>query len=217
MEQEGPEIDAQVFPTWHALVERFTEPVIVSVDIPIGLPERGSRQCDLDARRFLGKPRNSSVFPAPVRGCVRPGSYAEINAAHYGIDGRGLTRQAYGLLEKIAQVDQDLRADPSRQQWIREIHPEVSFTCWNGGRPMRHNKKKPCGRTEREALIETVWPAQRARLAMHVRGHGCAPDDLNDAFAALWTARRIAARSARVFPEKTSEVDARGLRMEIFA
>jgi predicted RNase H-like nuclease len=43
---------------------------IVAVDIPIGLLdayEVGVRVCDRAARSFLGRPRGSSVFPAPVR------------------------------------------------------------------------------------------------------------------------------------------------------
>ena len=82
---------------------------------------------------------------------------------------------------------------------------------------MQHNKKKADGRAERETLIETVWPRERARLAAQVRGQGCAPDDLNDALAALWTARRFASGRAWVFPENVVEMDARGLRMEIVA
>jgi predicted RNase H-like nuclease len=39
----------------------------VVIDILIGLPDRGSRACDVEARALLGKPRSSSVFPAPIR------------------------------------------------------------------------------------------------------------------------------------------------------
>jgi predicted RNase H-like nuclease len=39
---------------------------VTTIDIPIGLPTTGARQCDGDARRLL-KTRRSSVFPAPVR------------------------------------------------------------------------------------------------------------------------------------------------------
>lgn len=53
-------------------VNRFAElfdnshPRVVAVDVPIGLLERGGRECDAEARRLLGG-RRSSVFPAPIR------------------------------------------------------------------------------------------------------------------------------------------------------
>lgn len=43
---------------------------IIAVDVPIGLLdayEVGGRACDRAARKFLGKTRRNSVFPAPVR------------------------------------------------------------------------------------------------------------------------------------------------------
>ena len=40
-------------------------------------------------------------------------------------------------------------------------------------------------------------------------------DDLNDAFAALWTARRIATGTARVLSSQS--IDKYGLRMEMWA
>ncbi len=42
---------------------------LLLIDIPIGLPHRlkPNRQCDLEARSRLGKPRSSSVFPPPSR------------------------------------------------------------------------------------------------------------------------------------------------------
>ena len=42
---------------------------LLTMDIPIGLPDDGPRQVDILARRFLG-PCASSVFPALVRGAL---------------------------------------------------------------------------------------------------------------------------------------------------
>src|SRR5699024_12100597 len=39
---------------------------LVAVDIPVGLPDTGTRQADVLVRRRLGA-RASSVFPTPVR------------------------------------------------------------------------------------------------------------------------------------------------------
>jgi predicted RNase H-like nuclease len=123
--------------------------------------------------------------------------------------------QAFHLLPKIRQVD-DLLQTPGLSNRIREVHPEVSFALWNDGQPMRFNKKKPEGRRERERLIDREWPGERERLARLLRGSRYAADDLNDAFAALWSSRRIAGGKARAFPCETQR-DSKGLPMRIEA
>jgi predicted RNase H-like nuclease len=122
-----------------------------------------------------------------------------------------ISAQAWAILPKIKEVDELLRSDYNSRRRIYEMHPEVSFCRW-GGRPMQYRKKKSAGYAEREALIDHLWPGERARLWNTVRGKA-ARDDFNDAFAALWTARRIADGSA---VELTSpEHDQEGLPMRI--
>jgi len=99
---------------------------------------------------------------------------------------------------------------------LYEVHPEVSFATWNEGRALQHSKARAAGRAEREQLIDAIWQGERERLWARVQGRGCRPDDLNDAFAALWTAVRIARGSARRRPQ-TMETDEHGLRVEIVA
>jgi predicted RNase H-like nuclease len=188
---------------------------LVGVDIPIGLPRQGSRQCDLVARKRLGQPRGSSVFPAPVRGVLKKDlSFREACDLHRRIDGRGLSQQAFRLLPKILEVDGYLREDPGRQRRVIEIHPGVSFAAWNGGRAMAFRKSKSAGRLERERLIDRVWPGERERLWESIRREDCQRDDLNDAFAALWTVRRVATDKAETLAP-AAEFDDTGLRMEI--
>ena len=44
---------------------------LICIDIPIGLmDEPGQRACDIEARRLLGRPRASSVFPPPCRSAL---------------------------------------------------------------------------------------------------------------------------------------------------
>lgn len=172
--------------------------------------------CDLHARRLLGRPRGTSVFPAPLRACLEDWDYGRLSSLHRQIDGRGLTKQAFFLLPKIRQVDDLLLRAPGCIRRIREVHPEVSFAIWNGGQPMRFNKAKSEGRQERERLINREWPGERDRLARELRGNRFTGDDLNDACAALWSARRIAAGRASVFPDAI-ERDSKGLQMRIEA
>lgn len=209
-------LGACVYPNWLKLMQSVGHAALIAVDIPIGLPTNGARRCDLEARRYLGAPRRSSVFPTPVRACITPGSYDLLGARHRRIDGRGLSKQAFNLLPKIREVDQYLLEHPRDRSRIREVHPEVSFTTWNDGRALMHRKTCVSGRRERERLIDMNWNGERERLWALIRGNGCRRDDLNDALAALWTARRIASGMARRLPSVV-ELDERGLRMEIAA
>ena len=59
------------------LISASPRPILVGIDIPIGLPQKGPRACDMAARRLLGKPRSSSVFPAPVRATLVARNYEE--------------------------------------------------------------------------------------------------------------------------------------------
>jgi predicted RNase H-like nuclease len=209
-------LDANVYPDWITLMQSAGRSALIAVDIPIGLPTNGARRCDLEARRYLGVPRGSSVFPTPVRACIPPGSYGLLGARHRRIDGRGLSKQAFNLLPKIREVDQYLLEHAQDRARIHEVHPEVSFTTWNNGRPLMYRKTHVRGRRERERLIDMTWNGERERLWALLRGNGCRRDDLNDALAALWTARRIACGTARRMPP-IEEVDGCGLRMEIAA
>jgi predicted RNase H-like nuclease len=212
--EDGGPLDVGVVPHLKSLLDRVTDSAIVAIDVPIGLTECGPRECDIEARRVLGSPRARSVFPAPVRACLGAATYAEACDAHYRADGRRMSQQAFGILKKICEVNDVLRRSPGLQARVREVHPEVCFTRWNGGKPMSNRKSRPAGRLEREALIDSVWPSERDRLRSLVRGRRYKADDLNDAFAALWTARRIRNQEAVVLPV-SPPIDVVGLRMGI--
>jgi predicted RNase H-like nuclease len=105
---------------------------------------------------------------------------------------------------------------PSLRERVVEVHPEVSFCLWNGGRAMRHSKKRAEGRAERRALIDAVWPGAVERLRARLNGSGrrYGIDDLYDALAALWSARRVRAGTARTLPDDPP-TDRFGLPMRI--
>jgi predicted RNase H-like nuclease len=189
-------------------------PDVLTVDVPIGLTDAGPRACDLEARIKLGVPRSSSVFPAPVRSTLNATTYA--NACRLGAkaDGRKLSRQTWGILRKIREVDTFLRSDLTRQEWVREVHPEVCFWAWNGNRPMSYRKKSQAGKAEREALVipryGTAYTLSRSTLPAGKFSR----DDLLDAFSALWTAERVYMGKAISLPPGPP-TDSCGLRMEI--
>ncbi|MFN2324152.1 MAG: DUF429 domain-containing protein, partial [Trueperaceae bacterium] len=187
--------------------------------IPIGLTEKGQRACDRAARKLLGRPRGSSVFSSPVRGVLGIRGYREACDAHRRIDGRGMSRQSYAIMDKIEQVDAVLRSGPaSLRERVVEVHPEVAFCLWNDGQPMTHPKKTAAGRGERQGLIEAAWPGVVDELVLELDATGAryGVDDLHDAFAALWTAQRVRARTAKTLPD-VPPIDRFGLPMRIVA
>lgn len=207
-------LTGHIFRSFKELLMALPGASVIAVDIPIGLPEQGRRECDTAARRVLSPTRNRSVFPTPVLGVLHETHYPTANQKHRDIDGRGLQKQAFAILPKILDVNMLLQANPILQQRVHEIHPEVCFAIWNMGVPMRHRKATQEGQTERERLIDAVWPGQRQAILDRLQGR-YEIDDLNDAFAALWTARRIAAGTAKVLGDKS--IDKYGLRMEMWA
>ena len=207
--------------TWHvhptlAALAAATMANLIAVDIPIGLPDCGSRECDMVARRLLGPGRGSSVFPAPIRPLLDAHSPADACARREAIERKRLSIQAWAILPKIREVDSALRASPELRTRVREVHPEVCFFYLTGGSPMRHAKKTRAGRDERLALLRPVFGSAVDEALTDRRRLGCAADDILDAFVGLWTARRAWQDEAVTLPA-TPPRDRYGLPMEMMA
>src|SRR3989449_9942954 len=79
---------------------------------------------------------------------------------------------------------------PRLQRRVREAHPEVSFALLNGA-PLLFAKKSADGEAERRGLLNPIFG--------EIRGvPGAARDDVLDAYALLWSARRARRGKARV-------------------
>ena len=208
-------LTGRIFSTFKELLDALSTASIIAVDIPIGLSDAGERLVDPLARKLLRAPRSSSVFPVPIRAVVQETDYRTACQKHWAVDGRALSKQAFAILPKIREVDSLLGERPALQARVREIHPEVCFAFWNNGGAMKHRKAEPLGRAERERLIDGAWPRQRQEVVGQLSRRDYEPDDVNDAFAALWTAKRIFSGKAKVLGPQA--VDRRGLRMEMWA
>lgn len=210
------EIDSKLFLSFTELMSNLPTQMFLAVDIPIGLPSAGERECDQKARSLLGKPRSSSVFPAPVRSAVKAKTHEEASRITHEIDGRRMSVQLWSLLPKIREVDQYLSADITRQTRVREIHPELSFWAWNGKSPMIEKKKHKDGIAARKKLVGVHFGKSAFdKVRSQFTKHQVADDDICDAFASLWTAERIAKGEASVVPTSSS-IDDVGLRMELW-
>ncbi|HUZ73117.1 MAG TPA: DUF429 domain-containing protein [Stellaceae bacterium] len=177
------------------------------IDMPIGLPDTGYRACDRAARLLLGAAR-SRVF----LGARRPllGYRHDYRAAHAWAkaDGKGLSRQCFNILNKIAEVDALMT--PVRQAAIREAHPELVFQRLSGGTALPP-KKSPEGRRRRRDLVAAHGFDAIDRWLAALGGSGARPDDLLDACALA-----LAAAAPHGTVPCRAETDARGLKMEIW-
>lgn len=197
----------ELFPTFAEIVEQ--EPKAVVVDIPIGLLDKGVREADRLARTHLAR-RACCVFNPPLRGMLACKDYKSASAYGERVEGKRISKQTWAIMPKIIEVDAIIT--PKRQAFIREAHPEVSFSCMNNGKPITSDKHSLAGQQARLSLLEPHFGEIRGELEKH-RG---IQEDIIDAFAMLWTARRIESGVARAFPASTLR-DSRGLLMQIWA
>ncbi len=188
---------------------------LILIDIPIGLPTGGKRQCDVEARRLLRK-RASSVFPVPCRQAIHATSYQEACKINQKILGVKLSVQTWNISGKIREVDDWLRKDKKARQCVRESHPEICFWALAGGRPMSHYKKSERGSTERLNLLKRIHPATESIVDTALEGFPrkyLARDDILDAVALADTAS--AGTNTLVSIPENPPRDSLGLPMEI--
>lgn len=196
------------------LAHQLPIPELVGIDIPLGLPEHGARDCDIEARRRLG-PRGSSVFPAPVRAVLQAADYAEANARHRATDGRGLSKQAWNLMPKIREADALAHRSREWRARMHEVHPELSFTMLAGGVPMPAAKRTAEGQRQRRDALTAAFGDRVVDEALERRDRRAAQaDDVLDALAVLWSAERLMRGEAEVLGDPATR-DATGLLMRI--
>lgn len=174
-------VEARSFGSFDALMAWAAEAKVVGVDMPIGLVDAPSRFADVEARAFLVG-QASSVFNAPPRSALKAKSHAQASEISRRVADKGLSQQSYALFDKIREVDEH-----EGNARIHEVHPEVGFRIMNGAVALPSKK---------------TWGGMQARLSL-LAGEGIVLpaslgeadaviiDDVIDAAAAAWTARRI--------------------------
>ncbi len=175
----------------------------LAIDMPIGLPIDSPRVTDSEARKYIG-PRRNSVFPTPPRVCLHIADYPTALADARLATGRGISKQAFHLLPKIAELDAQIT--PAHERVVAEAHPECSFVLMNDGEhlPSKHSHE---GAAMRRALIARTFDVDP------ITPRGAKPDDVLDAYALLFTAERFARGEAIILGN--GQRDARGLLMRI--
>ena len=87
----------------------------------------------------------------------------------------------------------------------------------NQRRPMAYGKKSGFGFVERYQRLEGFFANTADRIRTRVSGTAVSDDDILDALAALWTAKRIHANSEVRLPSGAQEMDSHGVPMQMLA
>ena len=171
-----------VCPTFRDLLAYTTGCAMVVVDMPIGLPSgREKRACDLEARRLLAPTGSSRVFMTPPRETLTAETYNAFNQQHRQITGQGVSRQVWGIVPKLIEVDREMT--PELQEKIREFHPELAWTSLAGR--VLHSKHEEDGINERWAVLERVSARSIKNLRERKAPIGTKVDDVLDALVGL--------------------------------
>ena len=210
------------FSLWETLGDLWAEArardlLVVGFDMPVGLPGAERRTADAAARELLGA-RRSSLFWTPPLCTLDAADYAEANLRSRRQTERGLSAQTFALMPKIRELRTALAPEdfsPAARPRAAEVHPESSFVRL-GGAPMASSKHKLAGLQERSAALAGVFPniAEAALLAPLPGPSEPGLDDLLDAAAAAWTARRIVSGHAECLG--AGEHDETGYPMHIW-
>jgi predicted RNase H-like nuclease len=173
-----------------ALMAAAGKVAVVAIDMPLHLTDGAwPRPCDLAARARLGRRAGTLFVVPPARAYAAP-TYAAACALCRELTGRAPSRQAWALGPKIAEVEAWHAARPGE---VYEVHPEVAFAAMTGA-PIAARKVTWAGAAARRAALaaegivvpDDIGPA----------GLLAGSDDVLDAAAVAWTARRIASGSA---------------------
>lgn len=200
--------DGTVTVEFHATVEdvlrTHPEATAVAVDMPIGLCAGGKREADEAARLALGGGSvnhyaASRVFNAPPTSVLDSTTYVEARGQV-----PGLAAQSWALIPKIKEVAAVVAAHGDVD--IRETHPEVTFRFLEGR--ALPGKKTWNGLMRR---VEILTRKCGLNIDTNLAKAGTFdPDDVVDAVACAWTARRVAkgwACSLPVKPQKVAKRD----------
>ena len=190
------------------------EAAMIAVDMPIGFPDLYGRNADIEARKAMS-PYGSRVFPVPCREAVHATNYSEaIRLNKLRSNNVSIPPVTNAIRPRMQEVDRVMSRVVELR--LREVHPELCFALMNGSQPLRHKKKTVEGEKQRLDLLRSSGFPAIDWQQLSYRKRDVKRDDIIDACAAAWSARRILEGKALHFPKK-DERDAHGLLMRIHA
>ena len=172
--------------TLDELLSDYPDSVVV-IDMPIELNEKNYlRECDILAKRYLGKNFQSSIFIPPLKKVLKCDNYEQANSLSKKIAGKGLSKQSWHLKNKISEV-QDLCKLSNK---IYEGHPECSFKMLKK-EPLEAKKKSVQGIFERLDLLRRAGLDPLSTTLNLENNSEIKIDDVLDSMVLFITALRI--------------------------
>ena len=189
---DGRFSDGFIALTFSDVMKKLDDATVIGVDIPIGLPEVGLRRdCDVEARRFVGGRRHSVFFTPPVELLICDSARtANDLARELGVP--GISAQTFALKNQILAVRPFAELDDR----IYEVHPEVSFRAAHGEEILW-----PKNSWNGQMLRRKILASEGIEMPQtHVDLGAAEAADILDAAIVAWSASRIASRVAKRFP-----------------
>ncbi|MGB6181614.1 MAG: DUF429 domain-containing protein [Rhodococcus sp. (in: high G+C Gram-positive bacteria)] len=199
---DGRDVELTLAQDVDAVLDVTQNCAAVGVDMPLSIPDTGVRTAEAEVRRFLGSAR-SSIFATPVREAVYADSWEEACVISRAHTGKAISKQSWYLTRYI-QAWQAAEPDLLR---VLEVHPESSFRALAPDTVFT-SKKRARGIAQRFGALEDVVDTARLIRRVAELDDGPAMDDVLDAVAAAWSARRWLTGEADVFGD--SALDSRG-------
>ncbi len=210
----GAVLEIAAVDTVDDIIDRWPGVDPIGIDLPLYLVPGGRRHAESDLRRLLGRAA-SSVFTSPTLDALGATTQAEASARNRAAGGPGISIQSFGLFASIIEARTAIGSGGGAEmtRW-HETHPETAFAVMADAAGMSRplaSKRTALGFDQRLSLLakefDPVGDAVQNALGQRPRP---GRDDVLDAFAAAWSAGRIAANTAVRFG--TGEVDAAGWR-----
>jgi predicted RNase H-like nuclease len=199
-ENQDKSIHSSVFSNLNELKNFFKNEsqLIVGIDMPVVLSEVIPRQADQLARKLLSK-KASSVFTAPTPEMLDQPNYEKASLVSKKHFGKSMSLQSWYLFPKIKDVQTMIHHEDMQ---IYEIHPELSFRAMNNEQVILESKKSPEGFAIRNSLLSMhfenfIFEEIRRQYARK----DVMDNDILDALAVLWSAKRIQSNQASFLPK----------------
>jgi predicted RNase H-like nuclease len=118
--------------------------------------------------------------------------------------------------DKVREVHEFMRANPGAGHFLYEVHPHLSFLELQGdAAEKKRDGRRPRFRDQLSYLCD-IYPSEALYQALTAFRHAEASrHDILDAFAMLWSAKRIATSRAERLPSMPV-YDARGFDMAVW-
>lgn len=215
-----------IFNAW----QEYDSDTVFLIDMPIGLPEKGTRACDKEASEYL-KSRRNTVFTVPTRDAVYTRDYKRAKVKNKDAGSDSLGSQSWWLIPRIKEVDIFLQEYSDAKARVYESHPELCFAKLAGGKALPKKETKD-GLSRRLELLKRLEPelAQDISEFVNDRANGAAwyhriqsgrIDDVLDAAVLAFTGKRLNLSTTQTtdsypaYPTSETPTDRTGLPMEI--